>query len=164
MYTAFLWASNDRVDFPALSQSSIANISYCSRTVTGTNCDAAANSNSGCGVKSNVASSYGESFNSIGGGWYGLRLHPDIQQLIGNVRTTRWAMERTSTKISIWYWPRTASNVPNDVRSGSGTIHTLEWGTPYAVFVSGQGCSISSKFSGSHHIIINLTFCEYSLA
>lgn len=73
-------------------------------------------------------------------------------------------MERTSTKISIWFWPRTATNVPNDVRNGVKNINTVNWGTPYAQFVSGQGCAISNKFSGAHNIIINLTFCECIVA
>lgn len=42
--------------------------------VSGTNCDAYANGNSGCGVHINDNKSYGPQFNSNGGGWYVLHV------------------------------------------------------------------------------------------
>lgn len=68
-------------------------------------------------------------------------------------------MERTSTFIQIWFWPRGASNVPSDVQdSNSGSINTDAWGTPSAYFPNTQ-CDINGKFAPSN-IIINLTFCK----
>jgi len=71
----------------------------------------------------------------------------------------RYAMERTSTFIKIWFWPRHVSDVPSDVRnSNSDSINTDAWGTPTGYFPSTQ-CDINSKFTPSN-IIVNLTFCE----
>ncbi|KAH9850499.1 laminarinase [Lenzites betulinus] len=112
-----------------------------SRSQTGTagsnNCDVAATNNAGCGVQANKANSYGPGFNSAGGGWY--------------------AMERTTSFIKVWFWSRTDGSVPSDVSSGSTSINTDNWGTPYAFFPS-QSCDLTSHF-GEHNIIINLTLC-----
>ncbi|KAF8325784.1 endo-1,3(4)-beta-glucanase-like protein [Cantharellus anzutake] len=102
-----------------------------------TNCDARANSNAGCGIHSADGTSYGPSFDAVGGGWY--------------------AMERRSDRISVWFWPRDSSDVPQDVKTGAAVIHTKAWGTPYAEFVSDQ-CDIPSHFA-KHRIIINLSLC-----
>ncbi|KAF9518120.1 glycoside hydrolase family 16 protein [Hydnum rufescens UP504] len=102
-------------------------------------CNSAVNSNQGCAVKSTQPNSYGPGFNANGGGWY--------------------AMERTSTRISIWFWPR-GSNPPRNVANGEKGIDTSTWGTPMAVFVN-DSCDISSKF-GRHNIVINLTFCGWA--
>ncbi|KAJ7599036.1 glycoside hydrolase family 16 protein [Mycena floridula] len=101
------------------------------------NCDVAATSNSGCGVKFVDTRSYGSVFNSNGGGWY--------------------AMERTNSGIKVWFWSRAAGTVPADVSAGGTSINTANWGTPSASFPS-TSCNIASKF-GPHNIIINLTFC-----
>jgi len=112
-----------------------------SRSQTGTallnNCDVAATSNSGCGVKFTDTRSYGPTFNNNGGGWY--------------------AMERTNSGIKVWFWSRNAGTVPSDVSAGGTSINTSNWGTPVANFPS-TSCNIASKF-GPHNIIINLTFC-----
>ncbi|KAF5356762.1 hypothetical protein D9756_006725 [Leucocoprinus leucothites] len=105
-------------------------------TAVGNNCDVAATGNAGCGVRINDSRSYGPSLNSNGGGWY--------------------AVERTSSFIKIWFWPRGGS-VPSDVSGGSTSVNTDSWGTPAAFFPS-NSCPISSKF-GPHNIVINLTFC-----
>ncbi|KAF8814678.1 endo-1,3(4)-beta-glucanase [Phlegmacium glaucopus] len=104
---------------------------------TGNNCDTAATNNAGCGVQVDDGRSFGPSFNQQGGGWF--------------------AVERTSSFIKVWFWPRTANNVPEDVLHGAGTVETASWGTPRAFFPS-TNCPISSKF-GPHNIVINLTFC-----
>ena len=61
----------------------------------------------GCGTKAPRASSYGPSFNAIGGGWY--------------------AMERTDTYVRVWHWQRNDTNVPRDVKYGSLFIDTSRW-------------------------------------
>ena len=71
----------------------------------------------------------------------------------------RYAMERTSTFIKIWFWQRDVSNVPSDIQdSSSDSIDTAAWGTPTAYFPNTQ-CDIEDKFAPAN-IIINLTFCE----
>ncbi|KAK0458705.1 endo-beta-glucanase [Desarmillaria tabescens] len=102
-----------------------------------TDCNAAVNGNSGCGVQIPDPLSYGSPFNNNGGGWY--------------------AVERTDTFIKIWFWPRNSNNVPDDVRNGNSNVNTDAWGTPFANFPN-TSCSITDRF-GAHNIIINLTFC-----
>ncbi|CAE7094276.1 unnamed protein product [Rhizoctonia solani] len=106
-------------------------------TTTSTDCNWQVNSNTGCGVRNPLANSYGPSFNSNGGGWY--------------------AMERTSTYIKVWFWPRNSATVPTQVRNGASSIDTSTWGTPFAAFVN-NSCDLNAKF-GPNNIIINLTFC-----
>ncbi|KAB5591108.1 Endo-1,3(4)-beta-glucanase [Ceratobasidium theobromae] len=106
-------------------------------TTTGTDCNWQVNGNAGCGVKAPQTNSYGPSFNTNGGGWY--------------------AMERTTTYIKVWFWPRNSAAVPAQVKNGASSIDTSTWGTPFASFVN-TSCDISSKF-GPENIIINLTFC-----
>ncbi|EJD04695.1 glycoside hydrolase family 16 protein [Fomitiporia mediterranea MF3/22] len=108
------------------------------RATAGTDCNSFDNSNAGCGVKVNKANSYGPPFDSNGGGWY--------------------AMERTSSHINVYFWPRNDGSVPSDVRNGASTINTGNWGTPVANFPSSNGCNINSAFA-PNNIIINLTFC-----
>ena len=77
------------------------------RTATVNNCDVNTDGNTGCGVQAPTANSYGPSFNAIGGGVY--------------------AMERTDDFIKVWFWPRNAGNVPNDVRNPGGSVNTDNW-------------------------------------
>jgi len=111
------------------------------RTQTGTSlqldCNTAVNGNTGCGVSVGQAPSFGPTFNADGGGWY--------------------AIERTSTFISVWFWSRNAANVPADVRAGSTSVNTANWGTPVANFPN-TSCNIP-QFFDANNIIINLTFC-----
>ncbi|KAL0958590.1 hypothetical protein HGRIS_013931 [Hohenbuehelia grisea] len=112
-----------------------------SRSQTGTalqnDCNVAVNSNAGCGVRMPTANSYGPSFNSNGGGWY--------------------AVERTTSFIKIWFWPRNSGSVPSDVRNGGSSVNTGNWGTPTAYFPNSQ-CDLNSHYQ-ENNIIINLTFC-----
>ena len=107
-------------------------------TSTGDNCDVNATGNSGCGVTSNDASSYGPTFNAAGGGFY--------------------AMERSERGVKVWFWPRHAKHIPHDIRTGAYEVNTDHWGTPIADFPS-TDCDMDSHF-GPHNIVINLTFCE----
>ena len=110
-------------------------------TPTGDNCDVDATGNSGCGVTSNDASSYGPTFNAAGGGFY--------------------AMERSDAGVKVWFWSRNSGSIPSDVLNGATSVDTDNWGTPFADFPSAS-CDMSSHF-GPHNIIINLTFCEYNV-
>jgi hypothetical protein len=96
--------------------------------------------NLGCGVEADAPNTFGPDFNNIGGGVY--------------------AMERTSTYIKVWYWARNDNSIPADVKSGSSTIETSNWPTPFALFTNTQ-CDIADKF-GPHNLIFDLTFCEFS--
>jgi len=100
-------------------------------------CNVAVNGNAGCGVKMPTPNSYGPTFNSNGGGWF--------------------AVERTNSFIKVWFWPRNGASIPSDVRSGTSTVNTGNWGTPTAFFPNTQ-CDLTSHFQ-ENNIIINLTFC-----
>ncbi|KAJ7111332.1 glycoside hydrolase family 16 protein [Mycena epipterygia] len=106
------------------------------RTETGTalqlDCDTSVNGNAGCGGRLAPATSYAL---TIG----------------------RYAMERTNSAISVWFWSRSDSTVPADVVAGGSTVDTGNWGTPSANFPS-TTCDIADLFV-AHNIIINLTFC-----
>lgn len=123
---------------PPISSISFFSYQLSTRNAVTTDCNANDNGNAGCGVTSKDANSYGPNFNNNGGGWY--------------------AMERTSTYINVWFWPRNSGSVPAAVKNGASTADSSTFGTPFANFVNTQ-CDIPSHF-GSHHIIINLTLCE----
>ncbi|GAB1204121.1 hypothetical protein APSETT445_002770 [Aspergillus pseudonomiae] len=89
-------------------------------------------SNAGCGIKDNSAQSYGNGFNSAGGGVY----------------ATEW----TGEAISVWFFPR--SSIPGDI--GSGHPNPSGWGTPSARFAG--ACNIDSHFKDLQ-IIFDTTFC-----
>ncbi|KAJ6614109.1 endo-beta-glucanase [Mycena sp. CBHHK59/15] len=112
-----------------------------SRTETGTalqlDCNVNVNGNTGCGVSVGQAPSYGPTFNGAGGGWY--------------------AIERTNTFISVWFWSRNSATVPADVKAGGTSVNTASWGTPVANFPN-TSCNFP-QFFDANNIIINLTFC-----
>ena len=76
------------------------------RSTVNVDCNAFTNGNVGCGVRFPTVESYGPSFNSIGGGWY--------------------AMERSNTHVSVWFWPRNGA-VPSDVGSGASSVNPDNW-------------------------------------
>ncbi|TEB31647.1 hypothetical protein FA13DRAFT_1791415 [Coprinellus micaceus] len=67
----------------------------------------------GCGVKLSPAS-YGPAFNQIGGGWY--------------------VVEGTTESIKVWFWSRDNTRTPLDVKNGSSTLNTDNYGIPAASF------------------------------
>ncbi|KAI1787217.1 laminarinase [Ganoderma leucocontextum] len=107
-----------------------------SGTIAGTDCNEYGPTG-GCGVQAPRASSYGPSFNAVGGGWY--------------------AMERTDTYIKVWHWQRNDADIPTDIRYGSLFIDTSSWGLPFADFPN-TNCNMTTHF-GPQNIIINLTLC-----
>ncbi|KAG8929808.1 hypothetical protein FRC03_011401 [Tulasnella sp. 419] len=117
---------------------SAANMTQTGR-LTSENCYWRVNYNTGCSVSSNKPTSFGKAFNDVGGGWY--------------------AMERTSTHISVWFWARNEpiENIPRDIREGNLIVKPEEWGLPFAHFTDNT-CDIKKKF-GPNNLIINLTFC-----
>ncbi|KAF5381838.1 hypothetical protein D9757_008357 [Collybiopsis confluens] len=105
-------------------------------TILNNDCDANDDGNEGCGVQF-AQNTFGPSFNQQGGGWF--------------------AMERTNTAISIWFWPRSSTTVPTGVKNGNADVITDNWGTPVASFPN-TDCNLASEFQ-AHNVVINLTFC-----
>jgi hypothetical protein len=83
-------------------------------------------SNAGCGIQSTNSQSYGTGFDNVGGGVY--------------------AMEWTSSAISIWFFP--SGSIPSDITSGSP--NPAGWSTPAAYF--NGDCDIDSFFN-DHQIV-----------
>ncbi|KAG9313625.1 glycoside hydrolase family 16 protein [Chiua virens] len=106
-------------------------------TIVTTDCDVYDNNNSGCGVGFADNNSFGPGFNNVGGGWY--------------------ALERSATYVSIWFWERGSSSVPSEVTSPGSTIDTSTWGEPSAYFPD-TDCDFSTHL-GPMNIMIDLTFC-----
>ncbi|EIW80134.1 glycoside hydrolase family 16 protein [Coniophora puteana RWD-64-598 SS2] len=103
----------------------------------GLDCSVYDTDNTGCGTKYTKANSFGPDFNNAGGGWY--------------------AIVKTSTAISMYFWGRNDGSVPNEVRNPGQTVNPASWGTPSAYYPSTQ-CNFNTHI-GSQNIIINLAFC-----
>jgi len=101
--------------------------------LTADNCNAGTDASTGCGVSTSNTNAYGNGFNSIGGGVY--------------------AMEWTSSSISVWFWPR--GSIPSDITAE--TPNPTGWPTPMTVF-TGNTCDIDQHFA-NHNIIFDTTFC-----
>jgi hypothetical protein len=97
-----------------------------------TNCYNGTDSNSGCGVKGSEAT-FGEEFNSNGGGVY--------------------ATELRDAGIRTWFFPR--SSIPSDITAGTPDPST--WSEALADF-PGTDCDISSHFR-NQSIIANIDIC-----
>lgn len=77
----------------------------------------------------------------MGGGWY--------------------AMERTKSKIDIWFWERNDDTVPVDVANPGPTVNTNNWGIPDASFPD-TSCDFDTHF-GKLNIIFDTTLCWFIL-
>jgi hypothetical protein len=75
----------------------------------------------GCGIVSDIATSYGTAFNANGGGVY----------------ASLW----TSSGIKVWYFA--SRDVPGNIRNGNPDPNT--WGTPIANYGNG-GCDFNGRF------------------
>ncbi|KDN47787.1 hypothetical protein RSAG8_03207, partial [Rhizoctonia solani AG-8 WAC10335] len=110
-----------------------------SSTILSKNCDAAANSNTGCAFLDSDKSSYGAGLNAAGGGAY--------------------AMLWDDNGISIWFFPR--SKIPSDIQNlkskANATADPSAWGTPKAHWAS-SSCS-TGEFFNSHAIVFDTTLC-----
>ncbi|KAG0143518.1 hypothetical protein CROQUDRAFT_66126 [Cronartium quercuum f. sp. fusiforme G11] len=102
--------------------------------VYGTDCDAAANYNAGCGVGDPDPASYGKGFNDGGGGVF--------------------AMEWNSNGISIWRFPRSA--VPSDIMNKQP--NPKGWSRPVAFWDSAQCGAMREQF-GQHRVVFDITVC-----
>ena len=109
-----------------------------SRTTVSTNCDTSFNFNEGCGTQVPSSASYGQGFNSNGGGFYALERNKD-------------------DGIKVWFWPRSGP-VPLDVSCNEDTVDPGAWGTPVAYFPTGKNCSYEEHLD-AHMLVFDLTFC-----
>ncbi|KEF63549.1 endo-1,3(4)-beta-glucanase [Exophiala aquamarina CBS 119918] len=143
------WPNNGEVDIiEGVNTQSVNNMALhtspgCTITHTGAfsgaletdNCDinaAGQGNNVGCSIRSASSNSFGNGFNSNGGGVY----------------ATEW----TSEAISIWFFPRNA--IPSDLVNG--TPDPSGWGQPSGQFTG--GCNIDDKFK-DQKMIFDVTFC-----
>lgn len=114
---------------------SISNTGAFGGTVKTTNCDINApgqGQNAGCGIQATDSNSYGDGFNSVGGGVY----------------ATEW----NADAISIWHFQRNA--IPADIISGNP--NPAGWGKASAQFKG--SCDITKSFK-QQSLIIDTTFC-----
>ena len=58
-------------------------------------------------------------------------INDSTSMIADHVVFPRFAMERSEAGISMWFWSRRGSSVPNDVKSGSNSVNPQNW-------VSGQ--------------------------
>jgi len=104
-------------------------------TIETANCDVNApdqSTNAGCSIGTDAAATYGDDFNSVGGGVY----------------ATNW----NSDFISIYHFSR--GSIPSDISSGNPD--PSGWGKPLAKF-SGD-CDIATSFKDMN-IVFDITFC-----
>jgi len=104
-------------------------------TINTANCDVNApgqSTNAGCSIGTDAAATYGDDFNSVGGGVY----------------ATNW----NSDSISVYHFSR--GSIPSDISSGNPD--PSGWGKPLAIF-SGD-CDIATSFKDMN-IIFDITFC-----
>ena len=113
-----------------------------SGTILDLDCDGTHNQNSGCGVTSSTANSYGSNFNYKNG----LGKFPNS----GGVYATEW----TSDHITTWFFPR--GSIPSDITNG--TPNPSGWGKAQSSFVGGSGCDIDTLFSNMQ-VVFDTTFC-----
>lgn len=98
----------------------------------------AGNGNTGCPQTTEATNNYGEGLNAAGGGVY--------------------AMEWTSEKISVWWFPRNGTVANQLSGAAQASVDVDSFGEPTASFVGGSGCDVDSYFK-NHNIIIDTTFC-----
>ncbi|PYH39671.1 glycoside hydrolase family 16 protein [Aspergillus neoniger CBS 115656] len=99
-----------------------------------TNCLNTANDNAGCSV-TGAKATYGEKFNTNGGGIYAMELRP--------------------AGIRVWMFSR--DSIPNDISNSSNTPDPSSWGEALADFPN-TNCDISSHFK-NQSIIVNIDIC-----
>lgn len=117
----------------SLASSSSQTLGITGTVVGGTDCSAANTGNQGCGVRAAQTNSFGEAFNNIGGGVYGMK----------------W----DDSGIAVYFFPRSA--IPSDITSGAP--QPSKWGQPMAFWPAAQ-CN-PFQFFNSHSLIFDTTLC-----
>ncbi|KAI0659613.1 concanavalin A-like lectin/glucanase domain-containing protein [Cubamyces menziesii] len=102
---------------------------------SGADCSAGANSSVGCTVIEKQPNSFGDGFNSNGGGV--------------------WAAQFDQSGIFIWFWSRNA--IPADVSKTSTQVDTSTWGIPSAAWPA-SSCNIG-EFFAPQQLVIDITLC-----
>jgi hypothetical protein len=114
------------------------------RSTASTNCDAAVNYNSGCGVVFNdTSTSYGAAFNQAGGGFF--------------------VTYRAKDSVKIWFFSRGDEDIPDVILNGPECDEPVypdeTWGAPDANFpFNPQYCDYDQHFN-THEMVFDLTFC-----
>ncbi len=101
---------------------------------TSTDCNAAVNGNSGCGI-AGTSGSFGPTFNTNKGGVY--------------------ALEWTDTFIRVFFIPRASTKLISNALSTSPAPST--WGKPVAYFTIGTNCPTTHFYS--HRLVFNIALC-----
>ncbi|EIW70867.1 hypothetical protein TREMEDRAFT_28753, partial [Tremella mesenterica DSM 1558] len=107
-------------------------------------CAADLSGNTGCGVELGGqdvygVDSFGHGVNEVSGGWYAM-----------------WRDVQNSGGVYVYYWPRNATNVPDDVKNvNTVSTNVAGWGEPSAN-LSIPTCK--GDFN-DHVIVFNLAFC-----
>ncbi|KAH8647979.1 concanavalin A-like lectin/glucanase domain-containing protein [Xylariales sp. PMI_506] len=91
-----------------------------------------------------------------GGNPTGCRLEDQDSATFNNYQGGVWAMQWTSDRIKVWYWPYSA--VPADVTAGSPKPGSTTWGTPRSSFGPPQNVNIDQNFV-NQHLVFDTTFC-----
>ena len=126
---------------PGCSLSNESHTAYTGTLATG-NCDVNAqgqDKNAGCGItapQNSEVITFGEGYNKQGGGL--------------------WAMEWTTSSITVWYMPRSSGKVPGILSNSSPNPGAL-FGKPLARF-EGSGCDFGTKFKDMN-LIFNTALC-----
>ncbi|KAI0772440.1 concanavalin A-like lectin/glucanase domain-containing protein [Trametes elegans] len=101
----------------------------------GADCSEGRNSSVGCTVDETQPNSFGQGFNSNGGGV--------------------WAAQFDTSGIFVWFWGR--GNIPADVSSNGNTVDVATWGTPSAAWPA-SSCNVSEFFT-PQQLVIDITLC-----
>ncbi|KAI0354274.1 hypothetical protein OH77DRAFT_1426345 [Trametes cingulata] len=104
-------------------------------TTNGADCSAGANSSIGCTVVETQPNSFGDGFNSHGGGV--------------------WAAQFDTSGIFIWFWNR--STIPADVSANGNSVDPSTWGTPSGAWPA-SSCNVSQFFT-PQQLVIDITLC-----
>jgi hypothetical protein len=137
-------------------------------TPTVLDCNAFANNNAGCGVQTTVRRTAMDPRSTgipAGGAWIfpSCSSRLSFDRNVGAFNSThRYAIERTPTFIKDLVLAALAPITSlRTCWNGASSVNTDNWGSPTANFPNTQ-CDINGKF-GPANIIINLTFCEFSV-
>ncbi|KDR80022.1 hypothetical protein GALMADRAFT_62843 [Galerina marginata CBS 339.88] len=105
-------------------------------TQLGTSVELDCSTPAGCTVIENAPNSFGEGFNSAGGGVFATRFDAS----------------------GIWFWGR--NEVPKSIASEISTtiMSTDDWGIPSANYSSGPDCDMPTYFS-AQNIVLDITLC-----
>jgi nicotinate-nucleotide pyrophosphorylase (carboxylating) len=124
------------------------------------NCDVAASDelkNVGCSIHAPSIMSGIPNGGSGNTDTSGAALFPSYGTEFNNAQGGVYAMEWTTTSISVWFFPRDSPGFTESFSSNATATNPSAWGTPIAHF-GGSGCDFSGRFKDLK-IIFNTAFC-----